>query len=117
MWEMLGYAGILILSLIGCAAVLRWCFLRILLPRERLPFYALVPVDSGNAEYRLRTAAEAVSMTNPHLFREILAVDMGLEDEEKQVCLRLAQQYKCITLCELNDLEDLVWQLHLLEDD
>lgn len=115
MWELFGYAGILILSLIGCASVIRWCCLRILLPRARPPLYALVPISRGNAEYRLRTAAEAVSLSEPRLFRAIIAVDFGLDAEEKQVCLRLVDQYKSITLCAVDDVQTLVRQLCEIE--
>lgn len=114
--EVVFYVIIMLLSLVGIAALIWWLRLYFLLPENGLYMYMLVPLDLDNAEYRLRAAAEAMLFEGPRFCRGIIAVDMGVSDEEKQICRRLSDEYGNIKICDLNDLEDYILKANIISD-
>lgn len=114
--EVLFCAVIMLLCLVGIAAVIWWLRLRFLLPGNGVYMYMLVPVDSENAEHRLRAAAETVLFEGPRFCKGIIAVDMGISDEERQICKKLADEYGNIAVCDLSDLEDYILKANITSD-
>lgn len=116
MLEVLFYSALLLLCLVGIAAIIHWSCLKFFQPKDGSFIYAVIPLERSNAEYRLRTAHEILPSFGDRLCKRIIAVDMGLDEEERLVCNRLQELYGNITLCEPDDLGETLYYLNIIPD-
>lgn len=102
-------AIIILTSIIGVTEIFRLIEHRILTGKERPQLVSVIPLKGHveKAEYLLRGVANEALWEN-HAHDNIVVIDMGMDEETREICAMLAEELKCLTVCQKEELPTVI---------
>lgn len=115
MFEVIFSVLLLFLAFIGLIEIFHLISLTLFKSRNNMNSIIVLPMHghSEDAEYMLRSMVSRVSWINGSDTKRIICLDIGMDDETKQICDIFSKEYDYIDICTIEEFEDYVLKISL----
>lgn len=110
MFEVIASVPLLFLAFIGLIEIFHLISLALFRSKSSINSIAVIPMYGHNedAEYVLRNAASRISWINGSGSKRIICLDVGMDDETRQICDIFSKEYDYIDVCKVEEFEDYI---------